>query len=464
MLKTQKIFPKKVGLHLLTFFIFVVWAYLLSPSKPLFAKGTIENRVLELDQAIYLALKNSPLIHSQKYNIVAKKKAMLKTKGTLLPKITAYTSYTRFNLPTTVIPISGFGPDAPEPVFSRDQYRAGISLYFPIYKGGRVWNSLKIAEKEIKVSLEDFFSTKENLIAQVVNTFNKILFLKDFISAQEKSLYALKVKRDHVSLMLKLGRVAPLDLMEIDTRLSAQRINIFKAKEELLRTKQHLCYLIGISPDKNIKIKGTISIKDHFVLPDLSKLDVLVENRSDVIKLKKLIEKAKLSVQMAKAQNFPNLEMVGDYGRRAGWGFNENKEVWSLGVQLSFNIFSGGSISASILEAKAKVRSLENRLKDLKLLAKKQILSAISSFNEVRARIDVAKKAEDTAEEAFRIQSLKYETGACSVTDMLNAQASWANAQANLIGALFDRERAIVEIELYSGTILSRYNYILSQK
>ena len=110
------------------------------------------------------------------------------------------------------------------------------------------------------------------------------------------------------------------------------------------------------------------------------------------------------------------------------------------------------------------MRSLENRLKDLKLLAKKQILSAISSFNEVRARIDVAKKAEDTAEEAFRIQSLKYETGACSVTDMLNAQASWANAQANLIGALFDRERAIVEIELYSGTILSRYNNILSQK
>jgi len=460
MLKRYLIDLNKVSLCLLTFFfMFMTVNFAFSQDTP----SKITN-TLTLSQAIKIALKNSPMIHYEKNLVTSSKKAKLRARGALFPKITAYANYTRFNIPTTVTPISGFGPTAPPPVFSRDQYRAGLRFYLPIYKGGKLWTGLKQAEKEIGISIKGLVLTKENLVAQVIDTFNRILFLKDFISAQKKSLYALKVERDHAALMLKLGRIAPLDLMEIDTQIASQKINIVKAEQELLRSKQHLCYLLGFSPHKNIRLVGFIPKKINYFPPNYKDLDSLVDNRPDVARLKQLVEKARLAVSMAKAQNLPSLELLGDYGQRAGWGLNEHKEVWSVTLQLSVNIFSGGSISASISEAQAKVLALENKLRDLKLLAKSQILSSISSLKEANARIELAKQAQKTAKEAFRIQSLRYETGAGTVTDMLKAQASWANAQADFIQSLFDRQRAVVSLELSSGTILSDYKSLLPQK
>ncbi len=451
----------KVSLCLLTVFL----SFLIIPNSG-FSKEIIHaiKNPITLSQAIDIALKNSPILHSQKALILSSKKAKLKAQGALLPKITAYASYTRFNLPTTVVPISDFGPNAPPPIFSRDQYRAGLRFYMPLYEGGRLWSALKQSEKEIKISIKDFRLAKENLIAQVIDTFNSILFLKDFISAQKESLYALKVERDHAALMLKLGRIAPLDLMEIDTQLSSQKINIVRAQEELLRAKEHLCYLLGLSPNDSVNIVGKIPQDLSYNPPNLAQIGLLVDNRPDVKRLEHLVEKARLAIKMAKAQNLPSLELLGDYGRRAGWGLNENKEVWSVTLQLSFNIFSGGSISASISEAQARLLSLESRLKDLRLKAKSQILSAISNLNEAISRIELAKQARKTAKEAFRIQSLKYETGAGTVTDMLKAQAAWANAQANFVQALFDRQRAIVAVELASGRILSDYKELIPKK
>ncbi len=458
MLKRYLKDSNKVSLYLLTLFFLII---ILEPAFSM--ENSYTYKTLTLSKAIEIALKNSPIIHSDKYLVTSSKQAKLKAKGAFFPKVTAYASYTRFNIPTTVVPISGFGPNAPTPIFSRDQYRAGIRFYLPIYQGGRLWTGFKQSEKGINISIKNLVIAKENLIAQVIDTFNKILFLKSFISAQEKSLYALKVERDHAALMLKLGRIAPLDLMEIDTQLTSQKINIVKAKQELLRSKEFFCYLLGFSPNKSIELVGNIPQKIDFPSFNDNKLDSLVDNRADVVRLKQQIERAKLSIKMARAQNLPSLELLGDYGQRAGWGLNENKEVWSVTLQLSFNIFSGGSISASISEAQAKVLSLENKLRDLRLLAKKQILSSISLLKEANLRIELAREAKKTAKEAFRIQSLKYETGAGTVTDMLKAQAAWANAQANFIQALFDRQRALVAVELASGTILSDYKKLLPQ-
>jgi outer membrane protein TolC len=57
------------------------------------------------------------------------------------------------------------------------------------------------------------------------------------------------------------------------------------------------------------------------------------------------------------------------------------------------------------------------------------------------------------AEESLRIETLKYKTGAGTVTDTLLAQSARSLADANYYQALYDYNTAIVEFKRATGTI-----------
>ena len=129
-----------------------------------------------LFQTIKTALKNNPTLKEKQKEIEVYKQEKNIIKGNFYPKIDIYTEYTRLSDPAAVVPIKGIG-NGNLPIFSRDQYKSGISLFYPLYEGGAIKNQYKIAKLSLSSSLNNINSIKEHLIAKIINTFNNILFL-----------------------------------------------------------------------------------------------------------------------------------------------------------------------------------------------------------------------------------------------------------------------------------------------
>ncbi len=342
----------KVSLGLLTcFFICISYISVI----PAMASGA-SPPVLTLKYAIKTALKTSPLIRAKKQEVISSTKAKRAAKGSLFPKINSYADYTRLSDAAAVVPISSLG--GPPPTFSRDQYKAGITVSMPLYEGGRLWSGLKLAKQQVAMSKQVLISTRQNIIAQVTNTFNSILYLKALLAAQKETLLALETEQKDAELRLKLGKIAPLDLMEITTQVSSQNIGIEKTKEELIKARQRLCYLMGWNPIQPIRLKGRLS-PGQIQIPSKSDIYSLILRRPDIIRAQKSVSSARTAIKIAEAQNMPSVNLVGDYGRRAGWGLNSDQEVWSAGIQVSLNIFNGGITSAKIAQAEAKLAAAQ---------------------------------------------------------------------------------------------------------
>lgn len=86
-------------------------------------------------------------------------------------------------------------------------------------------------------------------------------------------------------------------------------------------------------------------------------------------------------------------------------------------------------------------------------MAFREIKDALSRIKEARHRFETSRIALNTSKESFRIEELKYETGAGTITDSLLAQAAWLRTRANMLQALFDFHDAVADYRLALGTI-----------
>ncbi len=410
--------------------------------------------------AIRIALANSPKLKENRAVVRGAVSGRKAVRAGLFPQVNGYARYDRFSDPVSVVPIQGL--NLPPPLFSRDQYQAGLSFRVPLYEGGRLRGGIRAAAKDEGIARAGLADSREILIAAVTDTFNSILYLKSLRCAKEKTLAALENARDEAALRLKLGRIAPLDLMEIDTRVAAERVDLVRTRETLKRTGQQLCRLLGWSPATGIETRGNLEEKEKGaagLVASLAgpagrgRLKECIGKRPDIIRAGKRVERADESLRIARGRRLPSVELVGDYGRHAGSGLDGAEGRWSAGIRVSLNVFSGGLVSAEVARARAKREAAAEALHGLMLKAESQVYAALSSLREAGARIALAGKARMTAAEAYKIETLRYRKGTGTVTDLLKAQAAWWQAKAQYIRALFDRQQAVTALRLATAVI-----------
>ncbi len=412
---------------------------------------------LTLDQAISTALKDSPLVRSNTYEAEASTHGKKAAMGQLLPQLNSYAGYTRLSDPSAVVPIKELG--GTPPLFSRDHYSYGLSMKIPIFEGGRLWARLSAAEISEAISRETLHLTRQELIAGITNTFNQILYLEKLTESQRATLNALKKAKADAEVRLSVGRIPEVDLMRMETQVAEQEQALVSAEEATVRARQLLSQMMGKDPSWSPQITGRLSPpsdSDHPAKPSaIPEMNLSI--RPDIRRAMKQVELAKAEVRQAMGYHLPSVDLVGDYGRRAGSGFAGDEEVWTGGIQLSLNIFSGGSAEAGVRQARAKLLAAEERLRNTRLNAMTEVASAISSLREAKARYRVAEKNLTTAKETWRIEDLKYKAGAGTITDSLLAQSAWFQAEAGKLLALYEYHAAKVAWRLATGVIDSDY-------
>jgi outer membrane protein TolC len=77
--------------------------------------------------------------------------------------------------------------------------------------------------------------------------------------------------------------------------------------------------------------------------------------------------------------------------------------------------------------------------------------TALLNVNSSWERIEAIKKAIEQAQESFRIERLKYDSGKGAIVDVLDAQSALLDSQTNYDRALADYNIALAQLRLAMG-------------
>ncbi len=428
--------------------LFLSLVVLFSVSFP--ASGRAE---YDLDGVIRYGLKHNPGLGISRKSIEAEKYNIDAARAERMPKVDVGSGVTRYRypMPLTPIVISTF-PINPNdlPDFERTIYDGNATFRLPLYRGGRIVRNIRIAEMRKALAEDNYATTRQDLIYNLISVYHKILQLQRLSVANETSVTQFEAHKANVEQQLSVGSVPRLDLLRTEVELAHARENLLLVRNNLDSAFELLKNLMGMEERQPVTIADRTPSDAPSAQAEEQAIEEALAKRPDYRSVAKKKGIAEQRVRIAQGRHFPDVYASGQYSETAGTGtsFMDN---WYVGMRLTVPVFDGGLIRSEVNREKAELEKTREEERQVRLAIVREVKDARIAIANAEDRIKVTEAAIESAKEALRVELLKYETGAGTSTDVIDARAAHVRAQADYYQALYDREVALSAMKKATG-------------
>ncbi len=423
---------------------FTAWfsPYALAQGGPAWSLESVIQYGLQHNPALQISRKN---IETEKYNIDA-------AWAERMPKVDFGSGATRYRYPTPLTPIviTTFPVNPSDlPDFEKTIYDGSASFRLPLYRGGRIVRNIRIAETRKALAEDNYGTTRQDLIYNLASVYHKILQLQKLAVSNEASVTQLAAHKANIELQLKVGSVPYLDLLRTEVELAHARENVLLVRNNLDSAFELLKNLMGMEERNAIAVEDRRS-SDTILPKEEQAIDAALAQRPDYQAVARRKSIAEERVRIAQARHFPDVFASGQYSELAGngTGFKEN---WYVGIRLTVPVFDGGLIRSEVNRERVELEKTREEERQVRLAIVREVKDARIGIANATDRIRVTETAIESAREALRVELLKYETGAGTNTDVIDARTAHLRAQSDYFQAIYDREVALAALRKATG-------------
>ena len=400
---------------------------------------------LSLEEAARRALEHFPTVRGAREGTAGADAAVGEQRAARLPSLKLIGSATRYEEPTIVHPIHGFG-SGEFPPFDRTLYQGGLNASYTLFDGGGRGARLREARQAQDAAGAALAGSEQELLAKVGAKYTEMLARREVRRAQEGKLTALRSERERVQKFLAAGKAARVDSLRVEAALAAAAAEALRLQADLALSERDLTGLTGI-PRERTRAGNLVplALADTALAGDDAAIArALVEN-PEVRAAAAQAAAAKARERAARGAYWPQLSVVGNYQVWSDPDGNSTGE-WNAGLQLTQSLFTGGATSNRVAQRAADGRRAQEALR----LARIQTGRAVQAAHDrVRAAAAGARSLRDAVAsfaEVARIEALALEAGSGTQTDFLAAEADLMNARASLAEA--ERAEIVARLEL----------------
>jgi outer membrane protein len=131
--------------------------------------------------------------------------------------------------------------------------------------------------------------------------------------------------------------------------------------------------------------------------------------------------------------------------------FPAASNVTSFTFGISFPVWDNGLREIEINRARVNRDVARSVREDLERAVRRDVTSSFDAYETSRAAVDLASVGGIVARENYRMQELRYRSGASTILDLLDAQVSVAEAEAGVVQARYNTRLALARLEAILG-------------
>lgn len=368
-----------------------------------------------------------------------------KAMALLLPRISAYSNYTKYTEDKRNTAGALIQPD--KSTFWGVRAEESLSL------SGRELTALGISRENILKNRYDLYAVREGYLMNIALAYYDVLRVQKALDITESNLERLTKYRDAAQKRLKVGEVTKTVLLRAEGELSGARSENVKVKNALEFAKAVLARVVGIKGDFQLKDERS---EDIAIPPERSYLDMALSGRADLKSLEIQKKIAEEQVQYTKGAYWPTLSLTGVYAKS-----DQSPETPSLVkestyglITLNFPFFEGGLRNAEVKEARAKERQSALLYEDYKKSIEVEVQFA---YLDLVTQKGILKFLEDQlvyARDNYNAVAKQFEFGLSQSLDVMDANALLVTSERDLAAAVYNYQVAILKLKKATGTLL----------
>jgi outer membrane protein len=403
----------------------------LQPGTARAAQGSGDS--LGVFDAVRIVLAKNPAILQVEEQVNAADARVKQTESAWFPTVDAEVGYTYL---TPIAALSFFGDEFR--LYPANNYDAHVSLRQQVYDFGKTSASTNLGRSRVQAARLGVNATRDLLAYQTIHIFDNLLYLRSAITVQDNQIATL---REHIAVTKKrvlAGSATEFDVLTTEVRVAAvqnQRIDLVNAEN---KAGAGLARLMGESGKTDIKPSGSFAFTP-VVRNEDSLVALAYQQRPDILTALNDEESARLQMQVVNAADLPSVNVGVNYGLKNGYMPNLDVLRGNVAASVRFRIpiTEGGRTGHQEEEAEATLRAARARTTDLKQQIALEVSQSLSDLNSATEKVGTSELQVRQAREALEIARKRYDAGAITNLDLLDAETSLQQAELLRLQVLY---------------------------
>jgi outer membrane protein len=160
---------------------------------------------------------------------------------------------------------------------------------------------------------------------------------------------------------------------------------------------------------------------------------------------------AEAALRSQRGDYLPVLSIGGLHQRYDTELFPGAANITSVTFSLSFPLWNNGQREIEVSRARVNRDVARAIREDLERAVRRDVSSSYDTYETAKAALGLARVAVTVAQQSYRMQELRYRSGASTILDLLDAQVSLAEAEAGVVQARFQTRLALAQLEAILG-------------
>jgi len=417
----------------------------------------IDYRHLSLQDAVGIGLKNNKNIlisHLKQEMSVTKEKDLKMEK---LPDIEFHTSY---NQVTNLFQHqNGVFNEATKYDVINGMYDFTLSASIPVYMGGKIKNTEKKAAIDTEISALRTHLDERQLTMEIITAFLQIHHLKE-----QQSLINDKMKEDSVNIKqvkaLKANGVVTVnEVLRTSLQLSNHKMSWTELDNDIQIAEHKLKTILSLPENQEMHVDTKDLISDKVAIPYVEELTetALHKNESVDITHKNLSLK-ELDRKITKANYLPKITAGGEYFLKYPNMMFFPPEPYAyrlgmIGMNLTYSIENLYKNKYKMQETKENIDLAKLQIEENDENIRHSVYEAYKKFEETDQKVKIAEEAIDQAKENYRIVRTKYANKLSLITELIDADNTYLEAESNLISVKINRQLKYYQLQYTIGNL-----------
>jgi outer membrane protein TolC len=421
---------------------------------------------LSLDDAVRLALEHNLTISIDLQNQRQIGGLQLTAFNALIPSLraSAKTNTQEINLAALGFNASVVGPLLPpgyvlNTIVKVDTTSAQLNLDQQIFNLPAL-EVFRAAKAQADVAKWNILLDRGNIVNQVASQY--LMVLSDTASINNaKAQVTSDLELERQSQARKdAGTGTNLDLIRSRVERQTREQELIADTATFEKDKVQLNRLMGLAADQPLQLVDAVPYHQLEALPLEQAKQVAYKRRKDLLSLQAQLRSAELQRRAIHYERLPVVTINGYYGVLGETrGLYHGVFVAQGGV--NFPIFQEAQIQGDRQVADAQLSQLRSQLGSLRGDIEQQIRSAMLDVTTNDVLVKDATSNVNLAAEALDETQQRYRAGIDDNLPVVRAQATLANAQAQLVSALYQFNTAKLQLARNTGVVESQYDTYL---